>query len=419
MNTKHSTFALAYVALAALSMTAMGCGMYSTADEGNGSSSINGNGNGNGNGIDVTGTSTINAGDGLLVVNFDPEGGLLRDVGLLDMDLTGVSQINIGGVDVVNGECILSPALANLLNSQTLANIESAHPNLDIVLSIGGKATFAGLTVQVSTDILRDALATSCIPLMEKHGLDGIDINFEQLPQGDAMCGCSKNNGDALLGLVQVVRTRLNEREKDHGAPYLLSLQISSQPSVVATLNLAALHPHVNHLDIKAFDLNGAWEKVTNLAAPLHACSDDPSGDKESRSVAALIDSYLAAGVPSKKLVLGVAFDGYGWTGVPPTNNGLYQSSLGLMAGLQVAGLVDYAQIMATIGLQTFWSHEAKAPWAYAAGGLMFTFENEQSLKAKIDYASKVNLGGIMVRQAGCDGKGQPLLNAVADRLRP
>jgi GH18 family chitinase len=50
-------------------------------------------------------------------------------------------------------------------------------------------------------------------------------------------------------------------------------------------------------------------------------------------NVNAAVNSYLGAGVPPAKIVMGVRFVGTGWHGVGPTNNGLYQTATGPAPG--------------------------------------------------------------------------------------
>lgn len=414
MTTKRLSFLFASVATMSLAgMTSIGCGMYSTSvPSGSGS-------NDKGTEPSLEGTASIATGNGELVLNYDVVGGIVRGVDLSDIDVSEATQLNIGAIAVIDGQCVASQAVLDVLNSDALATVRAQNPALSIVLSVGGESTYAELTNQVAAPEKRDAFLASCIGLMKDHGLSGIDLNFDHLPSGSS-CSCEQGNGQSLIDLVQALRDKLDAQQTaDNGEKYVLSLQLSSDPSVLATLDLSVLHPSLTHLDVKAYDLNGSWEKITNLGAPLHSCDNDPSSDRDTRTVSAVLQEMLDGGVPANKLILGLAFEGQAWMGVPPLGNGLYQISLGKAQGTRIDGLIDYAQIVANVELKPSWSDQGQMSWAYGATGIMVSFEDDRSIAAKIDYAAKLGLGGVMIREVGCDGKSQPLLHAVVDKLRP
>lgn len=68
------------------------------------------------------------------------------------------------------------------------------------------------------------------------------------------------------------------------------------------------------------------------------------------------------------------------------------------------------------------WENEQKVPYAYK-GDVWVGYDNVESIKIKVDYAKKMNLGGLMVWSIETDdfhgkyGKAFPLLNAVNDSL--
>jgi Glycosyl hydrolases family 18 len=70
------------------------------------------------------------------------------------------------------------------------------------------------------------------------------------------------------------------------------------------------------------------WDTVTNHASPLFDSRQDPNYG-QGLDIEDTISGYLKAGVPGKKIVLGVPLYGAGWQGVPGANNGLYQTSTG------------------------------------------------------------------------------------------
>jgi GH18 family chitinase len=79
----------------------------------------------------------------------------------------------------------------------------------------------------------------------------------------------------------------------------------------------------------------------------------------------AVVREYLRRDAPPKRLVVGVPFYSRGWTGVAPTNNGLYQTSTGAAPGTWEAGVEDYkvAKQFLTKGYSRYQDSQAGAAW--------------------------------------------------------
>jgi chitinase len=105
------------------------------------------------------------------------------------------------------------------------------------------------------------------------------------------------------------------------------------------------------------------------------------------------VERMRTAGVPAHKIVIGVPFYARGWTGVPPINNGLYQSATGPAAGFE-DGAERYARIV-----------NSKAPrlrhpvtrqlWTYENGNF-WSYDDPIVIAEKAAYVRQHKLGGIM-----------------------
>jgi chitinase len=136
-------------------------------------------------------------------------------------------------------------------------------------------------------------------------------------------------------------------------------------------------------------------------------------------NVDATVQAYLAAGIPPEKLVVGVPFYGRGWQSVPDVNHGLYQPGTGASIGTSEAGAFDYVDIKKNYlpTYQRFWQDETQVPWIYnPSTGIMITYEDPQSVKAKANYVKANHLAGMMFWELSNDGG--ELLNAAFDTLQ-
>jgi len=141
---------------------------------------------------------------------------------------------------------------------------------------------------------------------------------------------------------------------------------------------------------------------------------NDPA-DPESReklNVAWVIQAYLQAGVPREKIVVGVPCYGRAWEEVPATGHGLFQPGPSIPPasgpGIWESGMLDYWKIRAILAANPaygrYWDNFAKAPFVYGpnwtagktSGGMFVTYEDPESLRAKIGYVKEQGLGGLM-----------------------
>ncbi|MET0262089.1 MAG: glycoside hydrolase family 18 protein, partial [Rariglobus sp.] len=168
------------------------------------------------------------------------------------------------------------------------------------------------------------------------------------------------------------------------------------------------------------YDLSGAWEGwVTWHNSALWTGGEKiPGSTREFPGVDMKIREWLSAGIEPRRLGLGLAFYGYSWTGA----DGPKQS----IAGVKTRQLA-YAEIMKTyFAPERFrWDERAAVPYLSVPtdakdGRAFITFDDERSLRLKIDYARKMKLGGAIIWELGSGwrpelpaGKRDPLLQAV------
>src|SRR5215813_3703097 len=124
-------------------------------------------------------------------------------------------------------------------------------------------------------------------------------------------------------------------------------------------------------LSFMAYGLRWDSEPMTFLHSPLFHDPADPSKPPQDiRNGDYAVRGFLQAGVPARKIILGVPFYGKGWTGVQDVNHGLYQAASGpaKVGGSyhelkQLTGTVDrkYYKKAATCTVwndKNFWSYD-------------------------------------------------------------
>ena len=312
-------------------------------------------------------------------------------------------------------------------NFNQLIKLKQQYPNLRTMISIGGWTLSGHLSDVALTAASRQAFAQSAVQFAVKYGFDGVDIDWEYPVGGGLSTNINrpedKHNYTLLL---QALRTALDAQGAIDGKHYLLTIAAPVGPSNYANLELSAVAGVVDWLNIMSYDYHGAWEKTTNHHCPLYRSPADP-GDP-SLNIASTVQGYLAAGVPASRIVLGVGAYGRSWSGVPATNNGLYQTSTAVPFGTwDSTGVFDYNDLVNRIASGSFtrsWDDAAKVPYIYApasGGGIFITYDDPQGVALKTDYVVSHGLGGIMLWELSSDVRDitspQSLLRTVNQHL--
>src|SRR4030095_3883484 len=108
------------------------------------------------------------------------------------------------------------------------------------------------------------------------------------------------------------------------------------------------------------YDFYPSGSKTTGHLTGLYRSSSDANAG---RNTEASVKQHLEAGIPPKKLVIGAAFYGRGWTGVKPENNGINQPFEKYAGEYSYSVLVrDYLDKQ---GFKRQWDGVAKAPFLW------------------------------------------------------
>ena len=171
--------------------------------------------------------------------------------------------------------------------------------------------------------------------------------------------------------------------------------------------DMRAASKWLSSVNMMCYDWYNAVEKNTGHDSPLYTSAADP----KQISIDNAVRMNLAAGVPKRKLIIGVPFYGRKWTGVEATNDGLWQPINAPRGADIVYG--DVALLINEQGYRRFWDATAAAPYLYNAETKTFiTYNDAQSEASRTAYVQKLGLGGLMFWQYTGD-PGNVLLDAI------
>ena len=295
-------------------------------------------------------------------------------------------------------------------NFNQLRQLKAKHPQLKVLLALGGWEWSRWFSAAAATPALRRTLVASCIdlyikgnlPVLQGHGgaqaaanlFDGFDLDWEHpgvqgMPY-NTVSARDKSNFTLLLGEF---RKQFNALSKQDGRRYYLSAALNSTEKNVQHTEPRQYARYLDWINLMTYDFHGAWDKTgpTDFQSNLYSDPADP--DPAAPSIDRGIQRLIRAGVPSQKIIMGIPFYARGWRGVASDNNGLYQPAQGPTPGVE-----EGAQAYADIAAQTLTRHYhpvTKQLWTYDQG-IFWTFDDPVVIREKIAYARKNHLGGMM-----------------------
>lgn len=303
------------------------------------------------------------------------------------------------------------------------------HPHLKVMIACGGWGA-DGFSDMALTEESRQKFVNSAIAFIEDYRLDGIDIDWEYpgLPAED--CKYRPEDKQNFTLLMKALREQLNTL----GRPQTLTFASAGWERYYDHIEVMEVMKYADYMNIMTYDQFVGATPYTGHHTPLGWIKrEDVKGypveemfrRREEQaaaggpvpgpgSVEKIVAYCKSLGVRPEQMVVGGAFYGRAWKGVPPQNNGLYQPNDG-----PHIGWCPYARIRDEFedknGYQRYWDPVAKAPYLYnAADSIFISYDDTASVRLKTEYVIRQKLGGIMFWQLSNDTKGEDsLLDAI------
>ncbi|GHF93202.1 chitinase [Amycolatopsis bullii] len=328
-------------------------------------------------------------------------------------------------------------------NFNQLKKLKAKHPNLKVLVSLGGWTYSKYFSDVAATDASRKKFVSSCVDTWLKGNIapyggaggpgtaagifDGIDLDWEWPASGDGHPGnhWSPNDKDNLTALMAEFRAQMDAYGATTGKRYQLHAFTPADPAKVASgWDLSKVFNYLDVANVQGYDFHGSgsdnsWEpNRTGHQGNLYADADDPYNFHFSAESA--INAYTNAGVDPRRLTLGLAFYGRGWQGVADGGkNGEWQSATGAAPGqfAEEAGTRGYANLVASVpGCTVHHDTAAVATSCYTGnGGQWWTFDDAWSIGLKITWLKSRGLLGVMAWEMS--GDTGALMNAVSAGL--
>ena len=311
--------------------------------------------------------------------------------------------------------------------SNQLRKLKARHPDLKIMLSIGGWGGSTYFSDAALTSESREKFVDACIDFFIEGNLpvennaggkgsakgifDGFDIDWE-FPISGGPEGTHYNPSDRenMTALFALFRKKLNAINPE----LLLTSAVSARSWEFWKYNFNKDQQYLDWFNVMTYDNHGIWDLITGHHTNLLSSPNDPDWRKESldHTVKYLLDS---CDVSSDKIIPGAAFYGKGWENVEGINSGLYQQGNAdvVKHHIRFKNYNDYSDIIKN-GYQLCWDNLAMAAWLYNPEEKFFwTYDDVRSIALKARYVDAYNLKGLMFWSINGDDSSGTLVNTI------
>jgi len=329
------------------------------------------------------------------------------------IDAQQLTRVNYAFANIKDGRMVTGFAFDGQ-NFAMLNSLKKQNPDFTVLVSVGGWLWSTNFSDVSLTGESRKIFINSVMDFLAKYDLDGLDIDWEYPGMVGSGHPFRNVDSDNFTHLLKELRTRFDERSaKTHRKLYLTFAAGSSQDYLAHT-NMKQAQQYVDTVNLMAYDyVEPGSDPLTGHHAPMLT---NPA-DARNYSADASVQMFEKAGVPAKKILLGLPFYGHVWGEVADVNHGLMQP------GKPVPNAyAPYSAITTTMlkqGYTRYWDPVAEAPYLYNPDKHIFvSYEDQQSIALKGSYVLAHKLGGVMFWDYSGDPSGA-LLTAINNSLLP
>ena len=322
-----------------------------------------------------------------------------RDFDFTKIDAKKLTHINFAFANIINGKVQFdsTPIDGKVLSEKdikALSKLKETNPELKILVSVGGWLWSGRFSDVALTENSREIFAQSVADFVDRYNLDGLDIDWEYPNQTGAGNIYREEDIENFTLLMRASREKLDQlaTENKKKEAYLLTIASGADLTYIQNTRLGEVHKYLDFINIMSYDFYNGLHSTSGHHANLYQSKARHSGNI---SVKESVQLHLNAGVPLKKLNIGIPFYGRIWEGVNPNQKGLYQQ-----AG-STGQIIYYRKIKENIlrnnKFSRYWDKDAVAPYLWNPGDSIFiSYDDEESIQIKTDYVKKSGFGGMM-----------------------
>ena len=293
---------------------------------------------------------------------------------------------------------------------QKMVSLKDKNPELKVLLSLGGWGGCETCSDAFFTSEGRKEFALSVKEVGNYFKTDGIDLDWEyptiRLDNDIDSNPVHKTAPEDYNNFTDLV----HQLRKTLGKQAVITFAAGGFNTFLQkSVDWKKIMKHLDYVNLMSYDLVNGYATETGHHTPLYSTA------KQRESTDNAVQYLLKIGVKSKKIIIGAAFYARVWENTPGDNNGLYQNGK-FKRGIPYRNFPEL--LSEKTGYTSYWDDTAKAPYAYNKTLKQYaTYDDDKSLDAKVKYAQKYQLGGIMFWELMNDTFSNGRLNAIYKAL--
>lgn len=261
------------------------------------------------------------------------------------------------------------------------------HGNKPLIITFMPESQTA-LSSSISSKTNRQKTINTIIQTLNDSNALGANIDYEPL---DSTSPALRENFTLFIQELNNQLSRLDESNK------LLTISIYASAATNPRLwDLKNLSKYTNYFVVMTYDYTMPDSNSAGPNSPLRG-----SGGLFEHDVIKNI-AEIAAQVPSQKILLGIPFYGYEWDTADSSKYAIAQDRG------SVASLERIQKMLDDKTLELIWDRNTLTPYGVASISgqtSQIYFENETSIRLKLEFVKSANLGGIAIWALGYEGK--------------
>ncbi|KAB8349837.1 hypothetical protein FH972_023850 [Carpinus fangiana] len=285
-----------------------------------------------------------------------------------------------------------------------LTKLKQFNPGLQTWISVGGWSmndpdqptakTFSQLAASSSA---QSSFFRSLIQFMETYGFDGVDIDWEY-PVAPERSG-EPSDFTNYVSFLRNLRTALGSSGHNYG----LTITIPSSYWYMQNFDIKAIEPIIDWFNVMTYDLHGTWDSTDPYIGPyVYAHTNLTEIDQT-------MQLLWRNNIDPSKVTLGMGFYGRSFTLSDPSCSapGCPFNAGGTPGDCsQSAGTLNFAEIEDIISQYqpaVQFDETAAVKYINWNSDQWVSYDDQDTLKLKVDYANSHCLGGVMVWAASTD----------------
>lgn len=320
------------------------------------------------------------------------------------IDAKKMTHINYAFVNCIDSMAVFDNPKNDTTNLKLLNGLKKINPDLKVLISIGGGTRSRFFSDAVLTPTSRRLFAKSSIDIVRRFDLDGIDVDWEYPGQRGGNNNVFREVDQENFTLMwKELRRQLNQLGQVTGKKYVLSGAFNVSKAYTDHVNLEDVVKYMDFINLMTYDFSGPNRTIG------HSTNLYGYGSLGPRSADKGIQDYIRMGVPPGKLLIGAILGSRSYRATTKENQGIGFPRARLPQGVTIPGggfttLKD--SLINKHGYKRYWDKEAQAPYLFNSNNLNFiTYDDEESVKLKCQYAKDHHLAGIFFWQYFRDPK--------------